>query len=46
MKPNKSSSIEETPSKQRPVPFYNWLKERDSRPQSNTRPTIDNWLLW
>jgi len=48
VKPNKSSSIEETPSKERPVPFYNWLKERDSRsfPQSNTRPTIDNWLLW
>ncbi|MEA0565562.1 helix-turn-helix domain-containing protein [Lysinibacillus irui] len=46
VKPNKSSSIEETPVKERPVPFYNWLTERDSHPQSNTRPTIDNWLLW
>lgn len=34
LKPNKSSSIEETPYKERPVPFYNWLKERDSLPQS------------
>jgi len=42
----KSSSIEETPVKERPVPFYNWLTERDSHSQSNTRPTIDNWLLW
>ncbi len=40
------SSIEETPVKERPVPFYNWLTERDSCPQSNTRPPIDNWLLW
>ena len=44
--PNKSSSIEETPANERPVPFYNWLTERDRHPQSNTRPTIDNWLLW
>ncbi|ACA41302.1 hypothetical protein Bsph_3824 [Lysinibacillus sphaericus C3-41] len=29
---NKSSYIEETPYKERPVPFYNWLKERDSLP--------------
>ena len=45
-KVNNSPSIEETPPKERPVPFYNWLNERDSRPQLNTRPTIDNWLLW
>ncbi|WKT75562.1 helix-turn-helix domain-containing protein [Lysinibacillus fusiformis] len=44
--PDKSSSIEETPVKERPVPFYNWLTERNSCPQSNTRPPIDNWLLW
>ncbi|MGE7129551.1 helix-turn-helix domain-containing protein [Lysinibacillus xylanilyticus] len=30
MKLNKSSSIEETSVKERPIPFYNWLKERDS----------------
>lgn len=41
-------SIEETPHKGRPVPFYNWLEQRDSRLQikTNNRPTIDNWLEW
>ncbi|MCL1701190.1 helix-turn-helix domain-containing protein [Lysinibacillus sp. Bpr_S20] len=44
---NKSPSIDETPSKERPVPFYNWLNERDVIPQStNNRPAIDNWLEW
>ncbi|MEY9977999.1 helix-turn-helix domain-containing protein [Lysinibacillus sp. RC79] len=33
-KSDKSLSIEETPSKERPVPFYNWLIERDGLPQS------------
>jgi len=48
MKSNKSSYIEETPNKERPVPFYNWLKERDSIPQSivHGEPSIDNWLEW
>lgn len=46
VKLSKSSSIEETADRERPVPFYNWLTERDSHPQSNTSPTIDNWLLW
>jgi len=46
MKLSKSSSIEETADRERPVPFYNWLTERDNCPQSNTRPPIDNWLLW
>ncbi|MEK5334373.1 helix-turn-helix domain-containing protein [Lysinibacillus sp. FSL W8-0992] len=45
-KSSKSSSIEETPYKERPVPFYNWLKERDRLPQSISRPTLDNWLEW
>lgn len=45
VKPNKSPSIEGTADRKRPVPFYNWLYERDSRPQViNNRPTIDNWL--
>jgi len=45
-KSNKSSSIEETPYKKRPVPFYNWLEERDSLPQSivHNEPSLDNWL--
>jgi len=48
MKPNKSPSIEETPSKERPVPFYNWLEERDSRTHlNNKRPgNLENWLEW
>ncbi|MBG9692634.1 hypothetical protein ABD91_17755 [Lysinibacillus sphaericus] len=45
VKPNKSPSIEGTADRKRPVPFYNWLYERDSSPQViNNRPTIDNWL--
>ncbi|WP_445479189.1 transcriptional repressor [Lysinibacillus irui] len=28
VRPYKSSSIEETPTKERPVPFYNWLVQR------------------
>ncbi|MEK3728598.1 helix-turn-helix transcriptional regulator [Lysinibacillus sp. FSL W8-0953] len=46
VKPNKSSHIEETPVKERPVPFYNWLKEKDSLPQTICRPTLENWLEW
>ncbi|MGA3603241.1 helix-turn-helix domain-containing protein [Lysinibacillus agricola] len=46
-KSNKSPSIEETSSKERPVPFYNWLNELDSLPQSmGSRPSFDNWLEW
>ena len=30
MKLSKSSSIEETEDRERPVPFYNWLNERES----------------
>ncbi|WP_375105597.1 helix-turn-helix domain-containing protein [Lysinibacillus fusiformis] len=48
VKSNKSSSIEESPVKERPVPFYNWLTERDSLPQSivHGEPSLDNWLEW
>ncbi|TKI52708.1 helix-turn-helix domain-containing protein [Lysinibacillus varians] len=44
----KSSYIEETPYKERPVPFYNWLNERDSLPQSmvHGEPLLYNWLEW
>ncbi|KOS61736.1 helix-turn-helix domain-containing protein [Lysinibacillus agricola] len=45
-KSDKSSYIEETPNRERPVPFYNWLEERDSRTQINSRPNIENWLEW
>jgi len=40
-------SVEDKASNVRPVPFYNWLVERDGRPQYNgSKPTIENWLLW
>jgi len=45
MKPSKSHCIEETLYKERPVPFYNWLEERDSLPQTINRPASENWLL-
>ncbi|MFA1738961.1 helix-turn-helix domain-containing protein [Lysinibacillus fusiformis] len=44
VKPDKSSSIEETPVKERPAPFYNWLNERDSRSEICSRPNLENWL--
>jgi len=44
---NKSFSIEETQNKERPVQFYNWLNERNSRPQSiGNRPNLENRLEW
>lgn len=46
VKSDKSSSIEETPAKERPVPFYNWLNERDGHPQSISTASLDNWLEW
>ncbi|MFJ7888601.1 hypothetical protein ACIQYL_10965 [Lysinibacillus xylanilyticus] len=47
-KSNKSSYIEETENRERPVPFYNWLNERDCLPQSSSsrRPNLENWLEW
>jgi len=42
----KSSSIEETANRERPVPFYNWLNERDSRSEVSSRPNLENWLEW
>ncbi|MEY2353254.1 helix-turn-helix domain-containing protein [Lysinibacillus capsici] len=41
-----SSSIEETANRERPVPFYNWLNERDSRSEICIRPNLENWLEW
>ncbi len=42
-----SSSIEETTNRERPVPFYNWLNERDSRTEICSRPgNLENWLEW
>ncbi|MEF7494333.1 helix-turn-helix domain-containing protein [Lysinibacillus sphaericus] len=46
MKLSKSSSIEETANRERPVPFYNWLNERDSRSEKCSRPNLENWLEW
>ena len=46
MKLSKSSSIEETADRERPVPFYNWLEERDSHSEICSRPNLENWLEW
>ncbi|MDD1502117.1 helix-turn-helix domain-containing protein [Lysinibacillus sp. CNPSo 3705] len=46
IKSSKSSYIEETPNRERPVPFYNWLNEHDDRTQTNSRPNLENWLEW
>ncbi|MEQ6353922.1 helix-turn-helix domain-containing protein [Lysinibacillus sp. M3] len=47
-KPIKSSSVEGQPHRERTVPFYNWLNERDGLPQlNNKRPgNLENWLEW
>lgn len=45
-KSNKPTYIEETVNRERPVPFYNWLNERDDRTEINSRPKIENWLEW
>ncbi|MEA0553787.1 helix-turn-helix domain-containing protein [Lysinibacillus irui] len=46
VKPYKSSSIEETADRERPVPFYNWLNERDNQTEICSRPNLENWLEW
>jgi len=49
IKTTKSSYIEETADRERPVPFYNWLEEGDCLPQSinSNRPgNLENWLEW
>jgi hypothetical protein len=47
-KSTKSSSVEDKAYRERPVPFYNWLNERDSLPQSivQCEPSLENWLKW
>ncbi len=45
-KSNKPTYIEETVNRERPVPFYNWLEERDNRTQIDSRPNVENWLEW
>ncbi|MFJ7407553.1 MULTISPECIES: helix-turn-helix domain-containing protein [unclassified Lysinibacillus] len=45
-KSSKSLTIEETPYKERQVPFYNWLKERDTSTQICSKPNLENWLEW
>ncbi|QJT71658.1 HTH domain-containing protein [Psychrobacillus phage Spoks] len=42
-----TSSVEEELRASNPVPFYDWLNEFESRPQRNdSKPIIENWLLW
>ncbi|MFE3573689.1 helix-turn-helix domain-containing protein [Lysinibacillus sp. NPDC059133] len=43
----KSLTAEDKSHRERPVPFYNWLDEKDSLPQSiSSRPNLENWLEW
>jgi hypothetical protein len=42
VKLRKSSSIEETANRERPVPFYNWLNERANRSEICSRPNLEN----
>jgi predicted transcriptional regulator len=44
MKQYKLLSIEETANRERPVPFYNWLNERDSGAEICSRQNLENWL--
>ncbi|MFJ5564846.1 helix-turn-helix domain-containing protein [Lysinibacillus xylanilyticus] len=46
IKPTKPSYIEETVNRERPVPFYNWLEERDSCSEICNRPNLENWIMW
>ncbi|WP_263297570.1 hypothetical protein [Lysinibacillus sphaericus] len=39
--------VGDTEHKVRPVPFYNWLEQRDVLPQStNSRSILKNLLEW
>lgn len=43
-----TSSVEEQPRASKPVPFYDWLNERDSCAQDNSSShysNLENWLL-
>lgn len=42
-----TSTVEDEAGDRRPVPVYDWLNNRDGRPQSySSKPIIDNWLDW
>lgn len=44
---DKSSTVEDDAPKVKPVPFYNWLVERDDwTPAVKSRPMLEDWLLW
>lgn len=45
-KVSKPSSVEDRAHTGRPVPFYNWLEERESRTEICNRPNLENWLEW
>ncbi|PID15456.1 hypothetical protein CSV63_06625 [Sporosarcina sp. P34] len=44
----KSSTVEDDAPKVKPVPFYNWLIEREGNcvHSIKTKPLIEDWLLW
>lgn len=44
----KLSTVEDKAQKVKPVPFYNWLIEREENcvPSIKSRPLLEDWLLW
>lgn len=40
------SIVEDNKQKERPVPFYDWLSERESSYEINDYTPIENWLEW
>ncbi len=41
-----STTVEDNKQKERPVPFYDWLSERESTYEINDYTPIENWLEW
>ncbi|MGN7116017.1 helix-turn-helix domain-containing protein [Lysinibacillus odysseyi] len=41
-----SITVEDEQHKERPVPFYDWLSERESTYEINDYTPIENWLEW
>lgn len=44
--PSTISSVEEETRVSNPVPFYNWLVEVEERIIIDSKPNLENWLLW
>ena len=45
-RPAATSSVEDEQHRERPVPFYDWLDERENTYEINNYTPIENWLEW